>query len=123
MPQTIIAASPMQALDDQFRAFEAAGEWRLSLPAKVVIQQGFISLNTDTLGMGEITTLEHRRAAIGKARETLPDFLAHLVDVATPLAAQAESRSLQNTKLIGAILVMQHMKTWAQMFECTCWAE
>jgi hypothetical protein len=47
MPETaIIVASPMQLLEDQFRTFETAGEWRLSLPAKVVIQQGFISLNT-----------------------------------------------------------------------------
>ena len=112
-----------QLLDDQLRMFEASGEWRLSLPAKVTIQQGFISLTVDTLGMGEITQRAQRDAAAGKALETLPGFLRHLVNVAKPLAEDAERRNLPNTRMIGGILVLQHLKTWASMFGCSCWPE
>jgi hypothetical protein len=112
-----------QLLDDQLRMFEASGEWRLSLPAKVTIQQGFISLTVDTLGMGEITQPAQRDAAVGKALETLPGFLRHLVNIAKPLAEDAEKRNLPNTRMIGGILVLQHLKTWASMFGCSCWPD
>jgi hypothetical protein len=68
----------MQPLEDKFREFEAKGGWRLSLPAKVVIQQGLVSLYTDTLGMGEITSQEARGGAFQKALDTLPEFLLDL---------------------------------------------
>jgi hypothetical protein len=104
-----------QQLEDTFRNFEEKGGWRLSLPAKVVIQQGLISLTTDTLGMGDIATVEARYAAVQKALETLPDFLEHL-------ARKASERQESNTNVIGAIFVLQHVEVWAvQMFKCSCW--
>jgi hypothetical protein len=38
-------------LDMTFSDFEKRSGWSLSLPAKVIIQQGFISIRVDTLGM------------------------------------------------------------------------
>ena len=110
-------------IEEIFRTFEAKGEWRISLPAKVIIQQGFISLFVDTLGMGEIVEPRQRVRAIGKALDTLPTFLDHLVQVAQPLRAKGNENKLPNTNLIGGILVLQYIKVWANQFGCTCWPD
>jgi hypothetical protein len=104
----------MQPLEDKFREFEAKRGWRLSLPAKVVIHQGLISLYTDALGMGEITSQEARSHAFQKALDTLPNFLIDLTH-------KAEKHQASKDKEIGAIFVLQHVKVWAQMFGCSCW--
>jgi len=112
-----IAVPAQQQLEDKFREFEARGKWQLSLPAKVVIQQGLVSLTMDTLGMGEIVNMKDRVGVVQKALETLPAFLQHLAEV-----AEKASEASSNSKVIGAIFVLQHVDVWAtKLFGCTCW--
>jgi hypothetical protein len=117
------STSAQQRVGERLRDFEASSEWRVSLPAQVVIQQTFLSLGTDIIGMGELTNPPGRRFAIDKALETLPSFLNYLAETAAPLAAEAAKREgvEQETRNIGAIFVLQHVHTWATMFGCPCW--
>ncbi|MBR0648651.1 hypothetical protein GXW78_03175 [Roseomonas terrae] len=85
----------------------------------IVIQQAALATTSDVYGMGDISTPAERRSASAKAIETLPEFLRHLFEVAR---AERERRSGGDSpEVIGAILVLQNMSIWAQLFDCPCW--
>jgi hypothetical protein len=118
------STSVQKRVGERLRHFEAHSEWRLSLPAQVVIQQTFVSLATDIIGMGDLINPPGRRFSVDKALETLPSFLNYLAETAAPLAAEAAKREgveQEETRNIGAIFVLQHVDTWATMFGCGCW--
>ncbi|QQO23833.1 hypothetical protein JJB98_30130 [Bradyrhizobium diazoefficiens] len=105
-----------EQLDPIFVNFEKQSQWRLSLPAKVIIQQGFISIEMDDLGMGEYAGGRNRDQAIVDALSELPNFLKYL-------EAMASNRpnTEQSSKIIGGIFVLQHAKKWKDLFKCPCW--
>jgi hypothetical protein len=70
-----MAMSVGEQLDTAFIKFEGQSEWRLSLPAKVIIQQAVISIEMDNLGMGEYAGEPDRGNAVKIALSKLPDFL------------------------------------------------
>jgi hypothetical protein len=111
-----MANSLGEQLDAIFAAFEQKTDWRLSLPAKVIIQQGIISIGMDTLGMGDYAQPNARGPAIQVALSKLPTFL-------DDLKAEAEKRpnAENDSRIIGGIFVLQHAKSWKTLFGCACW--
>ena len=119
--EALSGSIPVQQLvSERIRDFETNREWRLSLPAQVVIQQTFLSIGADIIGMGEFANLPGRRFAMNKALETLPLFLDHLAEAAAAEVAKREGTG-QETRSIGAIFVLQYVNIWATMFGCGCW--
>jgi hypothetical protein len=100
-------------LDRTFSDFEKRSGWSLSLPAKVIIQQGFISLRVDTLGLDNYPDPAHRDQAIRTAASKLPEFL-------DTLKAEAEKRK-HDEKVIGGVFVLQYAKVWENLVDCSCW--
>jgi hypothetical protein len=105
-----------EQLDLAFSTFEQETDWRLSLPAKVIIQQGFISIEMDRLGMGAYAPASDRALAVRTAMQKLPSFL-------DALKKEAENRpdDEKASKNIGGIFVLQHAKSWRDLFGCPCW--
>jgi hypothetical protein len=97
-----VPTSDQKRVEEQVRHFEAHTEWRLSESAQVVIEQTILSLRTDIIGMGDLTTPSGRVYATNRAFETLPRFLEHLAKEADPLGRPGETN-------IGAIFVLQHV--------------
>jgi hypothetical protein len=99
-----------------FYDFEKWSGWHLSMPAKHIIYQGFVSIEIDTLGVGEYTSLPARQVAFSKAISLLPEFLKTLLSEAEfqPIEAKA-------ARTIGGIFVLQHADAWGKLFGCSCW--
>jgi hypothetical protein len=109
-------ASVGEQLDTTFISFEEQSEWRLSLPAKVIIQQAFISIEMDNLGMGEYAGQSNRDQPVKDALSKLSNFLDHLEKEAVKRPYAEKS-----AKVIGGIFVLQHAKVWKTLFNCPCW--
>lgn len=105
-----------EKLDTIVSDFEGLSNWRLSLPAKVIIQQAFISIEMDDLGMGDHAGTTDRENAITVALSELPNFLNYL-------KAEAGKRPEieKSPKIIGGIFVLQHAKQWKVLLSCPCW--
>jgi hypothetical protein len=111
-----MAKSVGEQLDATFKAFEEQSEWRLSLPAKVIIQQAFISIEMDQLGMGEYAGKPDRDKVVQAAFSNLSKFLDHLKKEALNRPDDEKS-----PEVIGGIFVLQHIKEWKTYFSCPCW--
>ncbi|MEA3146115.1 MAG: hypothetical protein QOI53_1587 [Verrucomicrobiota bacterium] len=105
-----------EQIDETFRKFEATSDWRLSLPAKVIIQQGFLSMGRDTLGMGDYGQSSKRGELFQVGLANLTAFLLELEAEASK-RPEAEKRS----KEIGGVFVLQNAKRWQKIFQCKCW--
>jgi hypothetical protein len=112
------SSSVGEKLEKAFSDFETTSGWRLSLPAKVIIQQGFISIHMDTLGMGTYADADpaKRAQAAQAALSKLPAFLDIL-----KTEAEKQPDSEKNSMMIGGIFVLQHAKSWKALFGCPCW--
>ena len=86
------------------------------MPVKVIIQQGFLSIEMDTLGMGEYADPTHRPAAIQTALGKLKAFLDAL-----ELEAAKRPDTEKKSNVIGGVFVLQHAKLWKALFNCPCW--
>jgi hypothetical protein len=108
------------ALDEKLFDFDKNSGWRLSLPAKIVLQQAFVSLATDYLGLEGYTNAERRQQMIGRVLEQVQPFLIEIRSKATD-AAKAQNLVSSNERLIGAIYIIQNMKRLADLVSCECW--
>lgn len=108
------------ALDKKLLDFQLGSGWRLSLPAKIVLQQAFLSLSTDYLGLKGYTNIQSREYMQVRVLDRVEDFLKDISDQARH-AVDDQNLVSDDEKLIGAIYVMQHMKRLADMINCECW--
>jgi hypothetical protein len=94
-------------VDNIIREFEADTRLRVSTPARLVIQQFFISLHTDRAGF--IGPENTRQQAIEMACDSLYGFLESL-GKKTPALGE-----------IGLLLIVQNINNWALEINCPCW--
>src|SRR4051812_1872587 len=102
-------------LEEQFHNFERDTDWRISLPARVVIHQGLLAMSTDRLGLFEINESQRLRAR-RNAISALPEFLHYLREQGTPMAYQlenSENAHPDDARILDAIFVMQRLHWWA----------
>lgn len=108
------------SFENEIRNFEQGSGWRLSTPAKVVLQQAFLSLDTDYLGLAGYTTGESRREMEIRVVKNVGGFLWNLSQKAGS-AALDQNLNSDEERLIGAIYIMQHMQNLAMKVNCGCW--
>ena len=107
----------LRLVEDKLLDFNRGGLWRLSLPAQIVIQQFFISLATDQVGLIGLREPKMRQSAQQKAQDNLEGFLGYLSEQAEALDKDARSG---DEKVIGAIFAIQKVGGWAEMIGCGC---
>jgi hypothetical protein len=116
--------SVTEHLENKIREFEQKCEWRVSLPARIIIQQLFISIFTDHIGLGGFADAAQRRKARNGAIKTLIPFLEDLATKGRPLAEEAAKkagREIGDVREIGAIFMLQNIDVWAAKLGCPCW--
>jgi len=107
-------------LDRRLDQFHQKSGWELSLPARIVLQQAFLSLETDHLGLPGYTQGENRQKILGQVLNSVDEFLMRLTHKASD-AVKRQNLTSKEEKLIGAIYVMQNMKVLADLIQCECW--
>jgi hypothetical protein len=117
-----IRRNPLTIIEDDIREFEDDSKWRLSLPARIVLQQGYLSLSTDQIGLVGLTELPQRRLAQQKAFEALRPFLDEIGRKADQFIKERQIER-DNATEIGAIFMMQHINVWAIIRDCGCYPQ
>ncbi len=108
------------ALDQKLAEFQQYSGWRLSLPAQIVLQQAFVSLETDHLGLRGYTHADSRKSMQSLVLGNVERFLNEITYKAGE-AVKEQNLASKEERLIGAIYVMQNMKMLADMISCECW--
>jgi hypothetical protein len=117
-------------METAIRRFEKDRNWRVSLPARVLLQQIFIALRSDQLGFidPDGSSPEAARDPQRRAREreaprmmvaTLGEFLNSLGDAADALVRQGFVDRDDFTE-IDAIFVLRHIRRWPKLVNCLC---
>jgi hypothetical protein len=107
--------APPHALEEIFEDFEKSTGWRLSAQARVILEQGYDAVGSDTLGLGGYAHPSLRPDALAKVIELMPRFLAIL-------GSKAATREKEiGDRVIGGVFVLQNTDEWKAMFGCTCW--
>jgi len=115
--------SVTERLENKIREFEEKQKWRVSLPARIIIQQSLISIFTDHIGLAEFTASPQQVSAREGAIDTLIPFLEDLATKGQALAedaAKRDGRDIRELREIGAIYMLQNIHGWADKF-CKCW--
>jgi hypothetical protein len=115
-------AVSMAMVDDIIRTFEAEKKRRVSIPARLVIQQFFLALATDHIGFTQLMSDSERQKAIQTAHDNLRGFLDNLDKKAKALTASPVMGLNTPTKPeIGLLLIVQNINSWALNISCPCW--
>jgi hypothetical protein len=112
----------LQQMEDTIRAFEEDAKWRVSVPARIVLQQGFLSLSTDRIGLIGLEGPVERRFA---QREALDGLRPFLDEIGRQADRFVEERGIGRNEAIeiGAIFMMQHINLWAIVKKCGCYPQ
>jgi hypothetical protein len=117
-------------METTIRNFERDTQWRVSLPARVVLQQLFIALRSDQLGTSlpvDQDRPDGRRRALTPDEhqncqrimiETLREFLNFLRNEADELLAPRGHVERGELTEIDAIFVVRHIRRWPQIADC-----
>jgi hypothetical protein len=115
MPETMPVN--LAAVETTIRNFQEKSGWSLSMPARTVIHQLFISLATDQGGFSVPMPQPSREKALWIAHQELGRFLGKLVDRSH---AQSEESGYEGRE-IGFPIVVHEMDGWAAQIHCSCW--
>ncbi|HUN41889.1 MAG TPA: hypothetical protein VMU81_16515 [Acetobacteraceae bacterium] len=121
---------PLWQMETSIRQFEADTNWRVSLPARVVLQQLFIALGSDQLatslpvneskpelGRRPLEPSEHRHCQ-HMMLQTLGKFLESLAEEANALLAQGGPVRRDDFTEIDAIFLVRHARKWPAIAKC-----
>ncbi len=113
---TMMESEIPHPLETIFRSFEKRTGWRISPQARIILQEGYNAVGTDTLGLGIFAQPSLRSAASEKVVELMPTFLE-------TVRSKAETREKSETKnrMIGGVFILQNTDAWRLLFGCTCW--
>jgi len=130
MSGTLSSPSPFWRMETTIRNFERDTQWRVSLPARVVLQQLFIALSSDQLGNSlpvdpdrpdrgrrALTPGEHQNCRAIMV-DTLAEFLNSLCEEADRLLAPGGHVKKDDFTEIDAIFLVRHIRKWPQMAKC-----
>jgi hypothetical protein len=106
------------SIESTIQAVETQTNWRISLPARIVIQQLFVSLATDSGGFEVSMTPTVRQTALSTANGALHDFIKQCVTKSQELASQSGYAG----KEVGLPVVIREVNNWATTHAtCSCW--
>ena len=105
------------SVETTIRRIEAETEWRISLPARIVIQQVFVSFATEEGAFEILMTDEVRSQALEIAHEQLANFLRRTVERSQEMAR----RSNYTGNEVGLPIVISELNVWTGNGSCHCW--
>jgi hypothetical protein len=112
---TVVEFNAPHPLEQIFLDFEKKTGWKLSPQARIILKEGYNSVDIDTLGLGDYSEPHLRSNASKKVIELMPGFLEFLQKKG------ANRKSEEHGKVIGGVFVLQNAGQWRVMFGCTCW--